>query len=260
MGKGGAVAQAERTVFFDVGNVMIDDDPFLAESFRLIYEAIPAHSLKARPERFWRDVERLMRSHGHAAVERVGSRCLGRNWPKLRKRIQSHIADVWWNLVRMIPGARAALEALRGTYRLGIIANQPPQTLDFLEEQGLLSLFDVVMLDSQRGVGKPSADLFRLALQEAKVGPESAMMVGDRLDNDIVPSRRLGMRAVLLWLDAGEKGWRPEGDWARTFRKILERLPAPRWDSLPVKERPSAVAREWGGLPLAIEAAWEQGP
>ncbi len=254
------MAQEERTVFFDIGNVLIDDDPFTAESFRLIYEAIPAKSLKARPDRFWGDVERLMRSHGHASLERLGSRCLGRQWPKIRKRIQSNATDLWWDLARVIPGARPVLEALRERYRLGIIANQPPQALDFLEREGLLPLFDLVFLDSQYGVGKPSSDLFRLAMERAKVGPESAMMVGDRLDNDIVPSRRLGMRAVFLWLSAVEKGWEPEGDWGRTLRRILERLPTPRWDGLPVKERPSAMARGWADLQRAIEIAWGEEP
>lgn len=254
------MAQEERTVFFDVGNVLIDDDPFVAESLRLIYEAIPAQSLKARPDRFWGDVERLMRSHGHASIERLGSRSLGRHWPKLRKRIQSHAADVWWDLVRTIPGARPVLEALKHSYRLGIIANQPPQALDLLEREGLLPLFDLVLLDSQYGVGKPSSDLFRLAMERAKVGPESAMMVGDRLDNDIVPARRLGMRAIFLWLGAREKGWEPEGEWGRTLRGILERLPIPRWDGLPVKERPTAMARNWADLPRAIETAWSAEP
>lgn len=254
------MAQEERTVFFDVGNVLIDDDPFTAESLRLIYEAIPAQSLKARPERFWGDVERLMRSHGHACVERLGSRCLGRQWPKLRKKIQSNAAHVWWDVARVVPGAHQVLKVLKGMYRLAIIANQPPQALDFLEREGLLHLFDLVFLDSEYGVGKPSSDLFRLAMERAKVGPESAMMVGDRLDNDIVPSRRLGMRAVFLWLSAEEKGWEPEGDWGRTLRRILERLPIPRWDGLPVKERPSSIARGWADLQRAIEMAWTEEP
>ncbi len=47
-------------------------------------------------------------------------------------------------------------------------------------------------------IGKPEAPIFRLALERLKADPDHAMMIGDRLDTDIVGAKRLGMRAVLV--------------------------------------------------------------
>ena len=246
-----------RIIFFDVGNVLIDDDPFLCEAFRLIHRAIPPHSPRARIERFLGDVERALRSHGHMAVDRMGARCLRNQWPRLRKTIHEELGNRWWHLARGLPGALEAIGPLHEGFRLGIIANQPPQALDFLERQGFLGLFDVVILDSQQPASKPSISLYRIALEQARVDPQDSLMVGDRLDNDIIPARRLGMRAVLLWLRAGEKGWKPQDHWGQLMWPILERLPAPRWDKILPHERPLAMSSGWAELREKVEAAWE---
>lgn len=251
------MSRGERIVFFDVGNVLIDDDPFLCEAFRLIHRAMPAESPRARLERFLGDVERALRYHGHLAVERMGSRCLGKEWPKVRRWLQQELDKRWWHLVRAIPRAREALGSLKERFRLGIIANQPPMALDFLEREGLLSLFEVVILDSQHQARKPDVALYRIALEEAKVDPPEALMVGDRLDNDVIPSRRIGMRALLLWLDAREKAWTPRDKWGELMLPVLERLPAPRWDNILPAERPMAMVRSWAELQDAVDSAWE---
>jgi HAD superfamily hydrolase (TIGR01549 family) len=250
------MARAERVVFLDVGNVLIDDDPFLCEVFRLLYQTLPTESPKARPERFWVDLERALRVRGHQAIEYLGFRYHGRQWPKVRKKIQRDMAEQWWALARMIPQVPATLQSLRESYRLGIIANQPSHVVERLNGWGLLPLFDMVLLDSHYGVGKPDASLFRLALEQARVDPYDSVMVGDRLDNDVVPARRLGMRAVLIWLNVLEKGWEPEGEWGRTFWEVLKRLPVPRWDDILPKERPMALVRRWEQMPDTLEKVW----
>lgn len=247
------MAREQHVVFFDIGNILIDDDPFLAEAFRLIHQALPSESPKARLERFWGDVERALRAHGHKAVDRMGRRCHGRQWPRLRKKIQREIDNRWWNIVRPVPGSLPVLRSLTESHRLGIIANQPPQVVDCLERWDLLPLFDVVVIDSYHHVSKPDLTLFRVALEEAKVDPENGIMVGDRLDNDVIPARRLGMRAVLMWLGADQKGWQPQDEWGEGFVPILERLPVPRWDGIPPKERPMAIVRRWDEVPQALE-------
>ena len=48
------------------------------------------------------------------------------------------------------------------------------------------------------GRSKPAPDLFLSALDTLGCAPEEACMVGDRIDNDIRPAKRLGMKTVRL--------------------------------------------------------------
>ncbi|MDA1010628.1 MAG: HAD family hydrolase [Chloroflexi bacterium] len=50
----------------------------------------------------------------------------------------------------------------------------------------------------QAGVSKPHPDFFRGALAHANATPQTTLMVGDRLDNDIEPAHSIGMPTVFL--------------------------------------------------------------
>ena len=93
------------------------------------------------------------------------------------------------------------IKGLYGKYKLGIIANQSLGTQERIDNWGIGKYFDVVMASAEAGCAKPDMRIFKLALQKAKCEPNEAVMVGDRLDNDIVPAKKLGMKTV--WVRQG---------------------------------------------------------
>ena len=100
---------------------------------------------------------------------------------------------------RSYPDVVPALSALKDRgFRLGVIANQNPGTERRLSDWGMLTFFDCVAASAERGTAKPDPALFRWALSRAGCPVEHAVMVGDRLDNDIAPANRLGMHSVRL--------------------------------------------------------------
>jgi FMN phosphatase YigB (HAD superfamily) len=55
-----------------------------------------------------------------------------------------------------------------------------------------------VCLASEIGLEKPDPEMFRLALSSAECSPGEAVMIGDRLDNDIRPARLLGWKTIRI--------------------------------------------------------------
>ena len=98
----------------------------------------------------------------------------------------------------LYPEVRECLPRLHARYRLGIIANQNVGTTDRLRGFGILDYFDVIAASAEEGVAKPDPRLFEMALERADCPAEYAMMIGDRLDNDIAPANALGMTTVRL--------------------------------------------------------------
>lgn len=104
--------------------------------------------------------------------------------------------------------AQETLKALKERgYSLGIIANQVPGTAQRLEAWGLLPYFDVVAASAELGIAKPDPLIFKKALEFAGCPPQKAVMVGDRLDNDIRPAKALGMKTV--WVRNGLDACQP---------------------------------------------------
>ena len=83
-------------------------------------------------------------------------------------------------------------------YQLGIIANQEPGAKDRLDAWGLGRYFSVIASSAELGVSKPDKEIFLQALTIAECRPENAVMVGDRLDNDIRPAKELGMKTIRI--------------------------------------------------------------
>jgi putative hydrolase of the HAD superfamily len=68
-----------------------------------------------------------------------------------------------------------------------------------VEQFGLGAHVDFVGITGEMGHWKPSPQAFLHVLDRLNVAPHEAVMVGDSLDFDIEPARRLGMRTV--WVD-----------------------------------------------------------
>lgn len=100
------------------------------------------------------------------------------------------------------PDVYSTLAALRNKgYHLGSIANQNFGTAERLEHWGLRQFFEVIAASAEIGYAKPDRMIFEKALELARCRAEESVMVGDRLDNDIVPAKALGMKTV--WIKNG---------------------------------------------------------
>ena len=170
-------------VFFDIGSTLVDE----REGFRLrIEKALEGTGVA------YQDFTRRMEEHYRQ----------GRNGDKLAFAELGIPRPPWTGEGEFpYPEAKDCLRRLSDRYKLGIIANQPLGTAARLERYGLLPYLSVVASSAEEGVSKPDPALFRTALERAGCPPERALMVGDRLDNDIVPAKALGMKT--LWVRQG---------------------------------------------------------
>ena len=57
---------------------------------------------------------------------------------------------------------------------------------------------DVLACSAEEGVSKPDPELYAVALKQAGCEPEEAVMIGDRIDNDIIPAKRLGLLTIRI--------------------------------------------------------------
>ena len=93
------------------------------------------------------------------------------------------------------------LETLSQRYKIGVIANQALGTKERLGHQGILKYIDFIIASAEEGVAKPDRRIFELALERSRCEPANAIMIGDRIDNDIIPAKRMGMTAI--WIKQG---------------------------------------------------------
>lgn len=172
-----------KWLFFDMGSTLVDESK--CYEYRC-NEIIINNSINS--EEFYAKVLDFAKENSFpikAAAEYYGFEIP--KWPK--------------ELERLYTDAKEILKALSQKYKLGIIANQSAGTQERIYNWEIGKYFDVVVASAEAGCSKPDLRIFNIALEQADCSPKNAVMIGDRLDNDIVPAKRLGMKTV--WVRQG---------------------------------------------------------
>lgn len=170
-----------KWVFFDLGSTLIDET---AADTRRIKEMISGTDITEEEYREKRlEMIRKGRNGDLSAIEYFA------------------LTKTPWHSEDEVPYPDAfptLVELTRRGYKLGVIANQKYGTKLRLKSWNLLRLFEVIAASAELGMSKPDPAIFEWALKQADCSPQNAVMVGDRMDNDMAPANRLGMHSVRL--------------------------------------------------------------
>ncbi len=176
-------------LFFDIGYTLVNADAVWEARCREQADMPEARALGLTAEDIYREIAEASRQYlpqYRTVVEKYGF---------------TQAAPYRGELERLDPEAPAVLAALSQKYSLGVIANQAKDLKERLRAWGILPYFSAVASSWEAGFLKPDPALFRYALSLAGCAPEEAVMIGDRLDNDIFPAKALSMKTV--WLRQG---------------------------------------------------------
>ena len=84
--------------------------------------------------------------------------------------------------------------------KVGLVSNSTAASTKIrLQELGLSDAFDIVVNPETFGVKKPNPLVFEKTLEVLGVPADRAVMIGDKLDRDVLPAREAGLSAVHVW-------------------------------------------------------------
>ena len=173
-----------KWIFFDIGSTLVDESKCYEKRYAETIE-----NTNITYEEFENKVIEFAKQNlkgDHEAVKYYNL-----TLPKWHKELEI-----------LYPEAKAVLMVLKEkNFKLGIIANQSLGSEERLRNWDVLEYFDVVIASAEEGVAKPDLKIFEIALERAKCKSQNAVMVGDRLDNDILPANKIGMKTI--WIKQG---------------------------------------------------------
>ncbi len=104
----------------------------------------------------------------------------------------------------LYPDVAPALAALAAAgYRIGLAGNQPERAGGAIAALGLP--VGLLGISDAWGVQKPDPAFFERIASELGLAPAAIAYVGDRIDNDVEPAARAGMRSI--WIRRGPWAW-----------------------------------------------------
>ncbi|HEV2654591.1 MAG TPA: MFS transporter, partial [Ktedonobacteraceae bacterium] len=181
-------------ITFDLGGTIYDDNCYAQALLRAVHELHP----ELVESDFWKVYDtQLGRSYGSLRTE------LSRRFEIDREHLNELTRKYWeYPPSSLYPDVLPTLTTLASSYRLGIVADAPVSSMEALRRDGLDKLFTVIAISDVVGMEKPDPRLYQYVLDKAGVRADRTVHVGNRLDLDIRPARRLGMYTV--WVPRGE--------------------------------------------------------
>ncbi|HZA61343.1 MAG TPA: HAD family hydrolase [Nitrososphaeraceae archaeon] len=190
-------------IFFDLGQTLVDEWEFIDYLDHKLLEALNGFGAKIdlRNYRAVRDNVIRNRKIGNGSVRELIIEVCNLITPRgyeriIADRLEYDIEEVQRKLFKFYYDAHQTLSVLSKNYKLGIIANQSKDILQLLDKFKFKDLFKVIILSSEVNIQKPDPKIFQLAMDLAANDSKYYVMIGDRLDADISPANKLGMKTI----------------------------------------------------------------
>jgi len=182
------------TVLLDAGGVLLDEAEMEASRAAATVRFLTRHGHDYTRDRYRADVEEavhgfcpdtyryVFRKHGWEAAYAA----FLAEWRPSRPPL------------RLMEGIADELRALTRRFRLGIAGQYGAELLELLESHDLLRCFAWRFTQDDFTLTKPDPRYLGQIVEACGVDARECIVVGDRIDKDVLPAKRLGMRTIRI--------------------------------------------------------------
>lgn len=128
--------------------------------------------------------------------------------------------SLWKEMVQksfLIDGSETVLLALKSRgYKLCLLTNIDKYGYENFPFKDFLNIFDYQFLSYKNGLVKPNIKCWEIIKNHYNYGYEDIVMIGDSVENDIVPSKSLGLSTILI--DVSKK----EGMYNEIYENLID--------------------------------------
>lgn len=199
-----------RAILFDLGSTLWDDYPAELHYWQLLTKLLAQHGIKATLEDLLALSEHVIASYSPSLTRSMVFQLVGGRldlyhaiFEEIKREIIERYRDPdeFRRLNPLFPGVHELLETLARSYPLAVVSQNYAEARLWMQYHGIADYFNSVSLSGNELLYKPDPRLFLHACTGVGIDPREAVMVGDRLDNDIWPANRLHMTSVRVLAD-----------------------------------------------------------
>jgi HAD superfamily hydrolase (TIGR01549 family) len=184
------------TVFLDAGGVILDEseheDARAELAVEVLSPVVPRYSIK----QYFSDIDEAVSLLIPSAYQYVFWKYLKDDRSRFEHLFGS-FKDKWKQrkpALKLNSGLEKEIRAISKNFKIGIAGQYGKDVLELLKKHSILDCFT----QDDFSITKPDPRYYEQILRKCGVVPEECIMVGDRIDKDIIPARQLGMKTILV--------------------------------------------------------------
>ena len=153
--------------------------------------------------------ETIEKENAEKLIDKIVYENINENDSQLIKSIQNtykkffHYSDEAGDLIHLIPGIKASVEALRKKYKLAIYSNSKRVSIE-RDLKEILDKFEFIVSEEDVVKKKPSGEGILIACKKLGIKPSEAVYVGDS-QVDIQAAKDAGCKSVAVLTGMGLK-------------------------------------------------------
>lgn len=188
------------TVFLDAGGVILDESADDRARVKIAAEVLAEVVPDCSEAMMWSDFDESIETF----CPRITAYAF---WKHLKPdrilfdKLYDSFLDKWRECrppLKLMPGFESEVRAIGECFKVGIAGQYGKELLDFLVEHSILDSFTYRLTQDDFSITKPDPRYLEQIAEACGVRAKECIMVGDRIDNDIIPAKYLGMKAILI--------------------------------------------------------------
>lgn len=192
-----------KAVFFDIDDTLYDTSGFAKLARKAAINVMVDAGLPLSSEDAYKLLREIIEEKGSNYDKHFNiltQKVFGEENPRLIALGMITYHNVKFALLRLYPETASTLIYLKSKgYNLGVISDGLTiKQWEKLIRLDLHHFFDIVVTSEEAGVEKPDEKIFQLALDRMGCKASESIMIGDKLDRDILGAINIGMSAILL--------------------------------------------------------------
>ncbi|MBD3233271.1 MAG: HAD-IA family hydrolase [candidate division Zixibacteria bacterium] len=188
------------TVLLDAGGVILDEREHERIHAKIIVgiigELVQGYSF----QHFQSDIDQAVNTFCPSVYRYILWKYSSHN-VEIFERLYSRHLELWNKMrppLKLMDGIGSEIKKLSRNFYLVIAGQYGKEILELLESEALLQYFKSRLTQDDFNITKPDPRYLERIIRRIGAAPAQCVMVGDRIDNDIVPAKQLGLKTVLI--------------------------------------------------------------
>ena len=187
-----------KNIFLDAGGVILNERIFDENSAIIITDIIKKYNKDYSIKNYWNDVDEAV----YRFIPKVYDYVLFKNIKKINEfeheKKQYKIEIKIKNKFELMNGIKEFLIEYSKQYKIGILGQYGKDFKYYLKNENIIQYFTYTEIQDNYYVTKPDTRYFINILEKCNCEAEESIMIGDRIDKDIIPAKMVGMKTIRI--------------------------------------------------------------
>jgi HAD superfamily hydrolase (TIGR01549 family) len=186
-----------KNIFLDAGGIILNEETFENISADIITDVLNCINKNYSIENYWNDAREAV----YRYVPKVYDYILYKNivnkndFKELKRKYKDQL-KIKTPIFYLMDGIKDFLIKYSKDYNIGILGQYGNDFKKYLEEEKILKYFTFSEVQDDYKITKPDTRYFEAILKKCSCKAEESIMVGDRIDKDIIPAKLIGMKTI----------------------------------------------------------------